>query len=671
MPPRRRSRTPSSPAPAGPANPRAPKEPMPRIQEVTEDKESDTSAGAEQSVLSENRRDESPVPASESARGELPVRPRGRDRRDKNPAGIDDHPDSPDSSDNLPPAELKKYLERKLRALREENEILDLHAAIRNEKRKAHGNIERQLLDTNPQLSDQKLNEWLHSFDDHFEYMGSGKGIDDEEKILYAVMHFEKTAHKTWHGDKQARRSMSVTWEAFETWCRDLCEYPSTRGANTAERWNNARQGDTQDVLSFISHLQAFEADLFTEEEFSEAARVRVAKAKLSSDIRWELNRSGKVIKTYAALRFEALRLENILRDQKKLEAPRDKGLNRKLSDCSLKKRGLSTSQGDGALQKDNSGVQKDSKRSKGEGRKLPYDEYHTRREKDLCYMSKDSKDDSSKDAPKSGYKAHMARASSLPPVRPWESKTRMFEIDIVVVTASGIEHSLWAMIDSSVDVSFISHELVRQLLDWNLPKEPINTIECLNGSESPLYRTHFMSMVTVDSEGKSKRYDHSLASIHMVDVDIVLGMEWLEQVNPHIDWVEKTWRYRFEPENIDVVSVGRFLRAVRAGGEAYLATPQLLSPPAESLPDWLEDFQDVFSAEKAAELPPIDGPTHAIELKEGVEPPYMPIYNLSQKELETLRKYLEDSIGKGWIRESKSPAGAPVLFAPKADGSL
>ncbi|KAL1953533.1 hypothetical protein VTO42DRAFT_2631 [Malbranchea cinnamomea] len=100
-------------------------------------------------------------------------------------------------------------------------------------------------------------------------------------------------------------------------------------------------------------------------EEFSEAAQVRVAKAKLSSDIRWELNRSGK----------------------KKLEAPKDKGLNRKLSDRSLKKRGLSTSQGDGASQKDNSRVQKDSKRSKGEGGKLPYDEYLTRREKGLCYV--------------------------------------------------------------------------------------------------------------------------------------------------------------------------------------------------------------------------------------------------------------------------------------------
>ncbi|KAL1953582.1 hypothetical protein VTO42DRAFT_2562 [Malbranchea cinnamomea] len=236
----------------------------------------------------------------------------------------------------------------------------------------------------------------------------------------------------------------------------------------------------------------------------------------------------GKVIETYAALRSEASRLENILRDQKKLEAPRDKGLNRKFSDRSLKKQGLSTSQGDDASQKDNSGVQKDSKRSKGEGEKLPYDEYRTHREKGLCYVcggpghksskcktargkdsrSKDFKDDSSKDTPTSGYKARMARASSLPPVRPWESKTHMFEIDIVVVMASSIKNSLRAMIDSGTDVSFISHKL------------------CLNGSESPFYGTHFTSMVMVDSEGKSKWYDHSLAAIHMVDVDIVLSME-------------------------------------------------------------------------------------------------------------------------------------------------
>jgi hypothetical protein len=31
----------------------------------------------------------------------------------------------------------------------------------------------------------------------------------------------------------------------------------------------------------------------------------------------------------------------------------------------------------------------------------------------------------------------------------------------------------------------------------------------------------------------------------------------------------------------------------------------------------------------------------------------------------------LDSSLEKGWIRPSKSPAGAPILFVPKADGTL
>ena len=52
-------------------------------------------------------------------------------------------------------------------------------------------------------------------------------------------------------------------------------------------------------------------------------------------------------------------------------------------------------------------------------------------------------------------------------------------------------------------------------------------------------------------------------------------------------------------------------------------------------------------------------------------EPLYGPIYNLSEKELKVLREYLRDALAKGWIRESSSPAGALILFAPKKDGEL
>ena len=60
-----------------------------------------------------------------------------------------------------------------------------------------------------------------------------------------------------------------------------------------------------------------------------------------------------------------------------------------------------------------------------------------------------------------------------------------------------------------------------------------------------------------------------------------------------------------------------------------------------------------------------------AIELEEGAQPPFGPIYNLSQTELAELRKYINENLAKNFIRHSKSPAGAPILFVKKKDGSL
>ena len=39
----------------------------------------------------------------------------------------------------------------------------------------------------------------------------------------------------------------------------------------------------------------------------------------------------------------------------------------------------------------------------------------------------------------------------------------------------------------------------------------------------------------------------------------------------------------------------------------------------------------------------------HAIDLN-GQEPPYGPLYNLSERELNALQTYLDDTVKKGWI---------------------
>ncbi len=83
-------------------------------------------------------------------------------------------------------------------------------------------------------------------------------------------------------------------------------------------------------------------------------------------------------------------------------------------------------------------------------------------------------------------------------------------------------------------------------------------------------------------------------------------------------------------------------------------------------------DFADVFSPKLAVELPEhTEINDHAIELVDDWQPPYGSIYSLGPVELEILKAYIKNNLASDFIRPSKSPAGAPILFDKKLDGSL
>ena len=80
-------------------------------------------------------------------------------------------------------------------------------------------------------------------------------------------------------------------------------------------------------------------------------------------------------------------------------------------------------------------------------------------------------------------------------------------------------------------------------------------------------------------------------------------------------------------------------------------------------------NYSDVFSAENIAELPEnTEMNEHAIELEEGKQLLFGPIYSLGPIELQTLKTYIETNLANGFIRPFKSPAGAPILFDQKPD---
>ncbi|KAG5724661.1 hypothetical protein E4T56_gene3712 [Termitomyces sp. T112] len=192
----------------------------------------------------------------------------------------------------------------------------------------------------------------------------------------------------------------------------------------------------------------------------------------------------------------------------------------------------------------------------------------------------------------------------------------------------------------------------------------------------------------------------------------IMLGLLWLRDVNPNINWKNLTMQFpgpkaslaatihlRFQsipdpdatPDptatptvpnpinsgNLDIKIISA-LQVTPALPEEYLragtTTPekkteeQILS---KVVPPEYHKFADVFSEGSAKELPLHCSYNHQIDLEEGTSPPFDKIYNMSEIELQALKEYLDNMLSKGFIHPSISAAGAPVLFAKKKDGSL
>jgi hypothetical protein len=95
------------------------------------------------------------------------------------------------------------------------------------------------------------------------------------------------------------------------------------------------------------------------------------------------------------------------------------------------------------------------------------------------------------------------------------------------------------------------------------------------------------------------------------------------------------------------------------------ISTLRVLVPPE------FHPHLEVFKKSNSNKLPEHSRYDHAIPLEGDAQPPFGPIYSLSEVELKALNDYLKDNLKKGFIQPSSSPAGAPILFVKNNDGSL
>lgn len=251
--------------------------------------------------------------------------------------------------------------------------------------------------------------------------------------------------------------------------------------------------------------------------------------------------------------------------------------------------------------------------------------------------------------------------------------------IDVELRFKHGIRR-LNALLDTGAQGNFLSQRIVAE---EGLKADPM-TVGAIaaDGHAITVYGRHDVDTVATDSNGVSRSSTIPFIATDIRRYDAILGFPWIYKTDPDCRFSLREWYHRGDIEVLEMSLADMLEDEAEAPVYAVYLYPanDLLDACVElnstdvvspELPKEYEDYADVFSEEGASMLPDFTRVRHAIPIVEGGDVPYGPIYPLSANELSVLRDYIETNLNRGWIRQSESPAGAPILFTSKKDGGL
>ena len=177
------------------------------------------------------------------------------------------------------------------------------------------------------------------------------------------------------------------------------------------------------------------------------------------------------------------------------------------------------------------------------------------------------------------------------------------------------------------------------------------------------------------------------LAVVNLGKTDIFLGLDWLRNHNPSIDWDASTLVFDRCPDRCGYLAhidspeaeeeepeekLEEGERLFWMDWDKYVMTGVKVRAQTTSAADpYLAEFSDVFSKTDFDRLPDRRPWDHAIELTPGAKAVDCKVYPLSPVEQRALDEFLEENLRTGRIRGSISPMASPFFFVKKKDGSL
>ena len=245
-----------------------------------------------------------------------------------------------------------------------------------------------------------------------------------------------------------------------------------------------------------------------------------------------------------------------------------------------------------------------------------------------------------------------------------------------VILSCKKIKISTIVMIDSGATSSFIDIKFIKENNILTELKEIPIQLKVIDG------RKISSGNVTTQTKQINLQINNHYEKITL-DITklgkypIILGIPWLKQHNPLIHWndhqLELTSDYCQRICN-NPDSASEVYNKNNLDLSCHTKIEEIQNNPNEEpieLPIEYINFKDVFDKKASDTLPLHRSYDHQIPLLPDTQPPFGPIYSLSELELSALRDYLKENLEKEFIRPSTSPTGAPIIFVKKKDGSL
>ena len=252
------------------------------------------------------------------------------------------------------------------------------------------------------------------------------------------------------------------------------------------------------------------------------------------------------------------------------------------------------------------------------------------------------------------------------------------------------------ALFDFGNEVNAMTPGYVSKL---GLKVRPTNVgAQKIDGFTLKTFRIVLASFQVEDTLGRARFFQETFLLTDL-SIEVVLKMLFLTFSNANIKFAQKklTWRSYTTAKalptikQVEIIDKKEFAKtALDENVEAFvvhvtsLSLSSMVIHPAKkaqitllvakkvNIPIEYSDFLDVFLKKKALILPETtEINQHAIKLQKTQQLPYRPIYSLGPVELETLKTYIKTNFANSFIWPSKLPAGAPILFVGKPDGSF